>query len=47
MALLNPVDQAQAFAPPAPTRVNWRLLVALGATLGFWVAVGEAVARWI
>lgn len=45
MALLNPTDQAVRVARPAQARLNWRLLVCLAGTLGFWVAVGEGVAR--
>ena len=45
MALLNPVDQVRPLAAPAAVRLNWRLLLALGATLGFWIAVGEGLAH--
>ncbi len=47
MALLNPVDQARSFVKPSEVRLNWRLLAALVATVGFWVTVGETVARLI
>ena len=45
MALLNPADQVAHVALPAQTRLNWRLLLCLAGTLGFWVVVGEGVAR--
>ena len=45
MALLNPADQANRLAVPTSARLNWRLLLCLAGTLGFWVVVGEGVAR--
>ena len=47
MALLHLDADAFSAARPA-TRVNWRLLVALGLTAGFWAGLatlGLAVAR--
>ena len=47
MALLNPADHARRFARPIEARLNWRLMLSLGATLAFWVAAGTAVARLV
>ncbi len=45
MALLHTAETPRRFVRTVEARVNWRLLLALGATLGFWIVVGQTAAR--
>ena len=45
MALLHNAQDIRSIPGSAATRMNWSLLLAIGATLAFWVALAEGVSH--
>lgn len=47
MALLHHVEHFPALSDRRGVRLNWRLILAVGGTACFWVAVAQGVARLV